>query len=145
MTNPVTVEAAATSAAPEAGPAPEAARPIEGRSPGQIAWMRLRRDKAAMVSAAVIGLLVLVALAAPLLTALNGHGPNEFHQEALNAELGGVPAGRFGGISREFWLGVEPGTGRDIFSRIVYGARISLVIATLATLLAVAVGTVLGL
>lgn len=144
MTNPVTVEAAATSPAPEAPPALEAARPIEGRSPGQIAWLRLRRDKAAMASAAVIGLLILVAIAAPLLTALNGHGPNEFHQEALNTELGGIPKGRFGGISSEFWLGVEPGTGRDVFSRIVYGARISLVVATLATLVAVGVGTVVG-
>ena len=52
--------------------------------------------------------------------------------------------GAFGGMSWDFLIGVEPVNGRDIFSRIVYGARISLLIAFFATLLSVVIGTTLG-
>ena len=45
-------------------------------------------------------------------------------------------------MSWDFLLGVEPVNGRDIFSRVVYGARISLLIAFLATLLSAVLGTV---
>lgn len=116
-----------------------------GRSPWRLAGGRLRRDPAALVGLAIIALFVLMALAAPLLTALNGHGPNEFHPEKIDKALAGAPTGAFGGIDGDFWLGVEPGTGRDVFSRMVYGARVSLLISVAATLVSTAVGTVLGL
>jgi peptide/nickel transport system permease protein len=117
---------------------------IEGRSLSQIAWMRLKRDKVALAGFWIIVLLILMAVLAPLLTKLNGHPPNIFYSYKLNQDLGGIPNGRFGGVDSKFWLGVEPGSGRDIFSRIVYGARISLVIAVTATLVSVAIGAVMG-
>ncbi len=117
---------------------------IEGRSLSQIAWMRLKRDKVALAGFWIIVFLVVVAAIAPLLTKLNGHPPNIFYSDKLNQDLGGIPNGRFGGVDSNFWLGVEPGSGRDIFSRIVYGARISLVIAVTATLVSVAIGAVMG-
>ena len=55
---------------------------IEGRSPWQLAWARLRRDRVALVCLIVIALIVGVALAAPLVAYLTGHGPNEQFQTA---------------------------------------------------------------
>jgi peptide/nickel transport system permease protein len=116
-----------------------------GRSPWRLAGGRLRRDPAALAGLAIIALFVLMAVAAPLLTALNGHGPNEFHPEKIDKALAGAPKGAFGGIDGDFWLGVEPGTGRDVFSRTVYGARVSLLISVAATCVSTVAGTVLGL
>ena len=116
---------------------------IEGRSLGQIAWMRLRRDKIAMAGGTVVILLVLSALFAPLIVGLLGHPPNEFHQELIDADTG-VPFAAWGGISRDFLFGIEPVNGRDLFSRVLYGSQVSLLIALLATLLSVVIGTVMG-
>lgn len=116
---------------------------VQGRSLGRIAWLRLRRDRVALTGAGVIVLLILVAIFAPVVVALLGHPPGEFHYEQVDAELQVSPR-PFGGVGREFLFGVEPVNGRDVFSRIVYGARISLLVALLATLLSVLLGTVLG-
>lgn len=89
-------------------------------------------------------LLVLVALAAPLLTALAGQDPTTYHPALVDSARGGVPIGSFGGISGEHWLGVEPQTGRDLFARLVYGARVSLGVALAATLVQVLIGVVVG-
>ena len=42
------------------------------------------------------------------------------------------PLGPWGGISSEHWLGVEPGVGRDVFARLILGARTSITIATVS-------------
>jgi peptide/nickel transport system permease protein/oligopeptide transport system permease protein len=117
---------------------------IEGRSLGQIAWRRLKRDKVAVAGACFLIFLVFIAVFAPLIVKLFGYPPNEFHQELIDTATGGLPKGAFGGMSADHLMGVEPVNGRDIFSRVVYGARISLVIAFLATLMSVVIGTVLG-
>jgi peptide/nickel transport system permease protein len=125
--------------------APPANAPaIQGRSLGQIAWTRLKRDKVAMGGAAVVIFLILVAIFAPLIVKALGHPPNEFHQDLIDASLQ-TPKGKWGGISKDFLFGLEPVNGRDVFSRIVYGSRVSLLIAFLATLLSVVIGTVMGI
>ena len=103
---------------------------IQGRSLGQIAWRRLRRDKVAIAGAAFLLFLVLVAIFAPWIVKLLGDPPNEFHQDLIDTAGGTLaPKGDFGGISWDHLMGVEPVNGRDLFSRVVYGARISLLIA----------------
>jgi peptide/nickel transport system permease protein len=116
---------------------------VEGRSLSQIAWRRLRRDKVAMAAGIVIVLLILMAVFAPLLVKLFGHPPNDTNVDILDDN--GLPIGRFGGISRDHLLGVEPTNGRDVFSRIVYGARVSFIVALLATALSVLIGTTMGI
>jgi ABC-type dipeptide/oligopeptide/nickel transport system permease subunit len=120
-----------------------AAKQIQGRSLGQIAWLRLKRNKVAIAGAVIVLVLIVIAIFAPLLTRWLGHPPNEFHQDLIDPDLQ-TPRGRFGGMSTEFLFGLEPINGRDLFSRILYGSRISLLIAFLATALSVFLGTVLG-
>ncbi len=119
---------------------------IEGRSLWRISWTRLKRDKVAMVGAVVIVLLILMAVFAPLIVKLFGDPPNEFHQNLIDTKTGTLaPIGTFGGISWHHLMGLEPVNGRDIFSRVIYGSRISLLIAFFATLLSVAIGTTMGI
>ena len=105
--------------------------------------MRLRRDKVAMAGGAFVLLLIIFAIFAPLIVRLLGHPPNDFHQELINADTQ-VPIKPWGGISLDYPFGIEPVNGRDLFSRVLYGSQISLLIAFLATLLSVVIGTVMG-
>ncbi|MFG3203206.1 ABC transporter permease [Streptomyces sp. NPDC048192] len=107
-------------------------------------WRRLRAQRAALVAGAVVALLVLVALAAPLLTALEGQDPTTYHPSLIDSARGGVPVGSLGGIGAGHWLGVEPQTGRDLFARLVYGARVSLGVAFAATVVQIAIGVAVG-
>jgi peptide/nickel transport system permease protein len=136
MTAPLELPA---DAAPEAVLEGAGGAAIEGRSLGQIAWMRLRRDKVAMAGGGVIIFLILVAIIGPYLV----QDPTLYHANLINPTFS-RPNGPFGGISLSHPLGVEPVTGRDMLSRIVNGARVSLLIAFLATALAVSIGVVMG-
>ncbi len=115
---------------------------FEGKSPRQLAWMRFRKDRFAFVAAGVILFYVLAAVFAPVICAVLGISPYELDGKALNDY--GLPAGSFGGISSEHWLGVEPGTGRDILARLLYGARVSLGVGFVGTMLATSIGVALG-
>ncbi|WP_328993763.1 ABC transporter permease [Kribbella sp. NBC_01245] len=144
MTTPLEVSPEAATADPEA--VLKGVGKIEGRSLGQIAWIRLKRDKVAIAGAVVVVLLILMAVFAPLIVNLLGSPPNEFHQDKIDTQGGTLaPLGRFGGMSSEHLMGIEPLNGRDIFSRVVYGSRISLLIAFFATLLSVFIGTTMGI
>jgi ABC-type dipeptide/oligopeptide/nickel transport system permease subunit len=140
MAAPLDVSPAETEATPEAVLAGMSGRKIEGRSLGQIAWMRLRRDKVAMVGAAFIILLILVAVVGPFLV----QNPDTLHPNLINPTFD-TPNGPFGGISLAHPLGVDPEFGRDMLSRIVNGARYSMLIAFLSTILAVVIGVFFGL
>jgi peptide/nickel transport system permease protein len=119
--------------------APAAGEAIEGRSPWQLAWLRLRHDKVAVGSSIVIGVIVLLALFAPLIAHLVGHGPNEqFRTTGLSPQ--GIPVGP----SSTFLFGTDD-LGRDVLVRVIYGARISLLVGAVASGLAVVVGVVVGL
>ena len=111
---------------------------IEGRSPLQLALRRLRRDRVAIASAVVILLLVATALAAPQIARVVGHDPTTQYRDT-----GLTPAGLPVGPSRQFWFGTD-NLGRDVFIRVVYGTRISLLVGVVSTLIAVVLGVVVG-
>jgi len=136
----VPIDVATGPGGPEPTPAPAVAgKAIEGRSLGQIAWMRLRQDKVAMAGGIVVIFLILVAIFGPYLV----QNPLTFHENLIDPTFS-RPYGTLGGISAAHPFGVEPITGRDLLARVVNGARVSLIIAFLSTALAVGIGVVMG-
>ena len=140
MTAPLDVPPAEAMIAEGAGPQSPAGDAVEGRSLGQIAWLRLRRDKLAMTGGVVVILFCIVALLGPYLVG----DPLAYHSNLIDPTLS-RPLGPWGGISLAHPLGVEPVTGRDLLARVVNGAKWSLLIALLATILAVGIGVVMGI
>src|SRR5579859_1861624 len=128
------------SAAPEAILEGIGGAAIQGRSLGQIAWLRLRRDRVAIGGGIFIIFLILVALIGPHLV----QNPDTYHANLINPTFS-RPIGSFGGISVAHPFGVEPITGRDMLSRVVDGTQVSMLIALLATALAVTLGVVMGI
>lgn len=121
------------------GVEPDVVERIEGRTPFQLAFARLRRDPVAIVSAVIILLIVLVALTAPLIAELVGWGPDQ-----QDRENGLTPQGLPVAPSSEHWWGTDD-LGRDILVRTAYGARISLLVGLVATVTATVGGVVVGL
>jgi ABC-type dipeptide/oligopeptide/nickel transport system permease subunit len=109
------------------------------RSPWQLFWRRLRSDRVALVALGVIAALVLVAIFAPLVVKLTGApGPNVQDRDAT--DMFGTPLGPNG----DHWFGVDP-LGRDVFSRTLYGARVSLLVGFVGTGVAMLLGVAVGL
>ena len=112
---------------------------IAARSPLALFWRRLRRDKVALLALAFIVLLIVVAIFAGQIVKLFGaHPPNAQNSGALDS-FGSAAAPGHGYI-----MGTDA-LGRDVFSRTIYGARISLATAFLATGLIVMIGVTLGM
>lgn len=116
---------------------------VSGLSPGRLALNRFRQDRVAVWSLYVVCFFVFIAIFAPVLTTLFNISPYALDRSALNDY--GNPIGAFGGVSWNHPLGVEPGTGRDILGRLMYGARVSLLIGFIGTILTTSVGLVLGM
>lgn len=116
---------------------------IVGRSPMQLAIRRFRKDKLSMAAFIVVVFYFLAALAAPFLVKFGVLDYRGFNQDLLNEFT--LPEGRFGGISWDHPLGVEPGSGRDVLARVWYGITFSLVLAVSATAIAVGLGTIFGI
>ncbi|MGH3578685.1 MAG: ABC transporter permease, partial [Mycobacterium sp.] len=113
---------------------------IEGRSPLRLVLARLRTDRVALASVAVILLIVALAIAAPLIAGITGHSATVTNVDTgTDANGQPLPPGSAG-----FLLGTD-NLGRDILVRIAYGARISLLVGVLATAIAAVVGVVIGL
>jgi peptide/nickel transport system permease protein len=113
---------------------------IEGRTPTQLAWRRIKRDRVSLVSAVVIVLLVLIAVFAPLITRALGIDPYVQDRGAKGLTLDGVPVGP----SSKHWFGTDE-IGRDVLARTIYGTRISMLVGVVATLLQVVIGVFFGL
>jgi peptide/nickel transport system permease protein len=97
-----------------------------------------------MAAFVILVVVVLFALAAPLLRSFGVLDPYSFNPKLVGG-FGSMPTGSLGGVTLAHPFGVEPGTGRDVFSRVVLGISFSLLIATAATLLSVVIGLAVGI
>lgn len=112
---------------------------VRALSPRQLFWRRFRSDRVAMVSGAFIVLLILVAIFAPVVVSIFGlQSPDVQNPNAL--DIFGSPTGPSGAHP----FGVDE-LGRDVLSRVIYGARASLEVGIIGTAIAAVVGTVIGL
>ncbi len=98
-------------------------------------WKRFKRNKAALFGGTVISLIVIAAVLAPWVTPYN---PHEQFFDGLTLEGAPLPP------NKRFLLGTDL-LGRDLYTRLVYGARTSLIIGIAANAAAVLVGTLLGI
>ncbi|MDT8435630.1 MAG: ABC transporter permease [Gemmatimonadota bacterium] len=103
---------------------------VPGRSPWTLAGLRFRRHRQAMAGLALLAALAAAALLVPVLT--------PYDPDAVN-----LATGRLLPPSSAHWMGTDE-LGRDILSRVLYGARISLAIGFLAVAIAVTLGTAVG-
>lgn len=105
---------------------------IGHRSPRADAWRRFRKNRLALAGAVILTLIVLAAVFAPLIT---------FHDPTAIPK--GSDAQYLAGPSLEHWFGTDD-IGRDLYARVIYGARVSLFIGIFATLIEVVIGIVVG-
>ncbi len=116
----------------------EAAEGIAARSPLQLFWRRLRKDRVAMVSMAFVVFLVIVAIAAPLIVKILGL-PGPYVQNINLTDEFGSPLGPSGAHP----FGVDQ-LGHDVMSRVIYGTRVSLEVGLLGTSIATVIGVTFG-
>jgi peptide/nickel transport system permease protein len=122
-----------------AAPVPLGGGGVAGRTPWQLFYEQFRRDKLAVAAMVFIFVEILLALLAPVIVKAIAHPPNAQYPGALNQQYG-TPTGP----SSRFLFGVDT-VGEDVFSRVLYGARVSLEVALFATTLAVITGVIFGL
>jgi ABC-type dipeptide/oligopeptide/nickel transport system permease subunit len=102
--------------------------------------MRFKQDKAALAGGVVIILLIFLALfGGQIAERITGHPQNEPYTNTMTDDFG-IPKGP----NSQFWFGAD-GAGRDLFVRTMYGARTSLLVGIVASGIAVAIGSIIGL
>jgi peptide/nickel transport system permease protein len=112
---------------------------IAARSPWELFLRRFREDKFALAGIVFLIVVILAAIFAPLVCSLVGApGPYTADQSAL--DIFGQPTGP----SSAHLFGVDQ-IGRDVFSRVIYGARVSLIVAFVSTVITTAFGVLCGL
>jgi peptide/nickel transport system permease protein len=113
---------------------------VQARTPRQIFWARFKQDKLAIFGGCLVLLMVVLALFAGLIADhVVHHTPAEQFRDTMLNDFG-TPLGP----NKQFWFGADD-LGRDLFVRVLYGARTSLQIAIIATGLEVMIGVLLGM
>ncbi|TJZ45424.1 ABC transporter permease [Streptomyces piniterrae] len=118
---------------------------LTGRSPGQLMWARFKRDRTGVISACVVLFFFAIGLFAPVISKIYGKDPyTRYGQNTPGLLINQYPAQPNGGISSDFWFGIEPGLGRDVFMQLLYGIRNTLGLAVAITIVSVLTAIVLG-
>ncbi|HEX2236666.1 MAG TPA: ABC transporter permease [Actinomycetota bacterium] len=120
------------------GPPDAESGAVVARSPRQLFWARFKEDKLAIAGGVAIVIMIALALTADLWANITGHPFDQLYKDRL--DVFGIPTGP----DSEFWFGADD-LGRDLFVRMLYGARVSLRIAFIATGVEVVIGVLAGL
>jgi ABC-type dipeptide/oligopeptide/nickel transport system permease subunit len=107
------------------------------------AWRRLRKDKIAIISLIILALIIIFALAAPIIENVVGVSYQKTNLRAALLPPGASYADPVSGETTRYWLGTD-GAGRDLLVRLAYGGRISLMVATLALIFSLIIGMTVG-
>jgi peptide/nickel transport system permease protein len=114
---------------------------IAARSPWQLFWKRFKEDRLAMASLIFLGLLIIAAIFAPVVVRIFGAPTDyDFRDTSALDPLFATPTGP----TADHIFGVDQ-LGRDVFTRTIYGARVSLTVAFSATFFATVLGVIAGL
>jgi peptide/nickel transport system permease protein len=116
---------------------------IVQRTPKQIAWRRFKSNKVGVVAGIASIFFISTGFLAPLITRAFSVNNHSRYPEMLNQFA--MPIGRWGGISLSHPLGLEPGTGRDVFALLLYGSRISFTVAIISTVASIGIGMLIGI
>jgi len=116
---------------------------LVSRSPRELAWRRFRANKIALPSAFASFSIAFIAIFAPLIAWAINVSPTQRDAGAITAR--GETIGKLGGMSLNHPLGVEPGIGYDLLARLMFGSRISFMVAVVSTFVTVATGLIIGI
>ncbi|MEY3473026.1 MAG: hypothetical protein RLY22_529 [Actinomycetota bacterium] len=116
---------------------------LSGHSPRELAWRRFKSNKVAIPSLSVALFVIFAVVFAPVIYWMLGIDPEARYMNALD-ERGEVP-GDWNGISFEHPFGVIPGIGYDLLARMLFGARVSFLIAVASVIVTVIIGLALGI
>lgn len=121
----------------------EESQEIVQRTPKQIAWARFKRNKVGVYAGYATLFFLLSSILAPLITRVFGVDNTTIYEGVLDEFA--MPIGKWGGISWDHPLGVEPGVGRDVFALLLYGSQLSFLVAVIATTASIGIGMLIGI
>lgn len=121
----------------------EESQEIVQRTPKQIAWARFKRNRVGVYAGYATIFFLLCSILAPLITRAFGVDNTTIYQGVLDEFA--MPVGKWGGVSWDHPLGIEPGVGRDVFALLLYGSQLSFLVAVIATTASIGIGMLVGI
>ena len=121
----------------------EESQEIVQRTPKQIAWARFKRNRVGVYAGYATIFFLLCSILAPLITRAFGVDNTTIYEGVLDEFA--MPVGKWGGVSWDHPLGIEPGVGRDVFALLLYGSQLSFLVAVIATTASIGIGMLVGI